>query len=992
MWDDNNTKSPKYTVRVRTVLKGDAKTEWSNWKHLCRPPATGGGSTNENGDTPPTHPGCSGGTTGGQTEEPIAEIGWGDPQFAVNAETDPPRIEWREFPNATGYTAEFTRPINWTGRKDNGYAEMHDTEAEYTVRVKAHFDDGGETLWTDWFNTCRPPYVHAGAPDEAPDCVEQPATGEGGETEPEEPVVELPVADAGSDSEVRPGDTATIGTDIKALDHWDYVWSQTRGPTVELSGNDQPQVSFTVPEDVADGVEFAFDLTVINDDEDEAVDSVTVTVDRPASGCRTELGSFGVGGSYVGGTEYWDNDDCRAHHRTDRAARYFRFETTERATLETAVSRLDEAGGALLFVSRGEPQNGWGTRPKGNMAHRLRVRRENGKLVHEEDLAASVALWPDTYTAEVVLDSHDDAQRVASFSLGMYLSAAPPLVSVADARVDEGPGAKLSFSVTLDDAAPAVAGVDWATADGTALAGSDYAAASGTVTFQPGETEKTVTVDVLDDAVDEGEETMTVTLSEPDGIMLDDAEATGTIANGDPIPAGWLVRFARAATDHAVDAVEGRLARTERASSLSVSDLMGRSFHYAREGGNLAAWARGAESFFAGVDGGVAVDGRVSTTTLGVDAAHGRWLAGLALARSSGHGTFSAAGRGRGTLSSTVTVVHPYAHVQAGENASAWGMLGYGTGDMLLAVDGGGSWRADTVVRMAAAGGRASFLRGDGFELAVKSDARLTGAASSEAANEFGNLAAVSGDAGRLRLALEASGSLPLGPSTLLPSVEVGLRHDTGDVETGTGIELGASLGYADPARGLSVDIAGRTLAAHADDGYREWGVGASLTLDPEPVGRGLALSLAPSWGVQSAGGVERLWSARDARGMAGYGADDGMRFEVDIAWAADAFGGRGTATPYLGTTSSGYGDDWRLGTRWSLGPSLSFAVEGTRRTWFDGRPDHGLLLTLSGGSGQGFGRAMPDTLADARTCRHGRHRGRSTTASSFEVVAGACR
>ena len=60
--------------------------------------------------------------------------------------------------------------------------------------------------------------------------------------------------------------------------------------------------------------------------------------------------------------------------------------------------------------------------------------------------------------------------------------------------------------MTLAPASPAPVTVDWATADGTAKAGEDYLADAGTLTFAPGETEKTVAVAVLDDAHDEGEE------------------------------------------------------------------------------------------------------------------------------------------------------------------------------------------------------------------------------------------------------------------------------------------------------------------------------------------------------------------------------------------------------------------------------------------------------------------------------------------------------
>ena len=136
---------------------------------------------------------------------------------------------------------------------------------------------------------------------------------------------------------------------------------------------------------------------------------------------------------------------------------------------------------------------------------------------------------------------------------------APAALTVADAEGEEGTDAALDFAVTLDRAASAAVTVDYATSDGTATAGSDYTATSGTLTFAAGETAKTVSVPVLDDAHDEGSETLTLTLSNASGATIADAEATGTITNDDPIPEVWLARFGRTVTGQVLEAVQGRL-------------------------------------------------------------------------------------------------------------------------------------------------------------------------------------------------------------------------------------------------------------------------------------------------------------------------------------------------------------------------------------------------------------------------------------------------
>ena len=135
----------------------------------------------------------------------------------------------------------------------------------------------------------------------------------------------------------------------------------------------------------------------------------------------------------------------------------------------------------------------------------------------------------------------------------------PAALTVADARVEEGAGAVLAFGVQLSRATARTVTVDYQTADGSAQAGADYTAAGGTLTFQPGETGKTVEVAVLDDAHDEGEETLTLTLSNASGGRVADGEATGTIENHDPMPRALLARFGRAAAVHVVEHVEERL-------------------------------------------------------------------------------------------------------------------------------------------------------------------------------------------------------------------------------------------------------------------------------------------------------------------------------------------------------------------------------------------------------------------------------------------------
>ena len=106
-----------------------------------------------------------------------------------------------------------------------------------------------------------------------------------------------------------------------------------------------------------------------------------------------------------------------------------------------------------------------------------------------------------------------------------------PSVSVADAWTAEG--AAVPFAVTLSSASGRQTMVDYATSDGTATAGSDFDAAAGTLTFAPGEIRLMVDVPTTDDDIEEDDETLTLTLTNPVALTLGDATAAGTIEDDD---------------------------------------------------------------------------------------------------------------------------------------------------------------------------------------------------------------------------------------------------------------------------------------------------------------------------------------------------------------------------------------------------------------------------------------------------------------------------
>jgi len=88
--------------------------------------------------------------------------------------------------------------------------------------------------------------------------------------------------------------------------------------------------------------------------------------------------------------------------------------------------------------------------------------------------------------------------------------------STAGASVGESDG-NLTLNVSRIGGATGTVSVDYAIANGTATAGSDYIPAMDTLTFADGETNKTITIPILNDAVHEPNETFEVSLSHPEG-------------------------------------------------------------------------------------------------------------------------------------------------------------------------------------------------------------------------------------------------------------------------------------------------------------------------------------------------------------------------------------------------------------------------------------------------------------------------------------------
>ena len=105
----------------------------------------------------------------------------------------------------------------------------------------------------------------------------------------------------------------------------------------------------------------------------------------------------------------------------------------------------------------------------------------------------------------------------AGFGLGTITDDDARTITIGTSTVAEGNAGttNATFTVTLSASSANTVTVSYTTADGSATAPADYLSVSGTVTFNPGETSKIITVQIVGELLTEPSETYSVNLSNP---------------------------------------------------------------------------------------------------------------------------------------------------------------------------------------------------------------------------------------------------------------------------------------------------------------------------------------------------------------------------------------------------------------------------------------------------------------------------------------------
>ncbi len=524
-----------------------------------------------------------------------------------------------------------------------------------------------------------------------------------------------------------------------------------------------------------------------------------------------------------------------------------------------------------------------------------------------------------------------------------------------------------------------------------------------TISAGEGEGAATFTLAPLDDREVEEDESLTVTgTTTAEGLSVESTSVTITdndefIGDSELIAEVWLARFGRTAAHQVFKAVEGRIGTSRKPGKElrlrrwgaggmpsqagepvgntqprapltwqqtdfpgeyqhqqgsgvalrkpTLADIAaGSSFAWTRgsqESGFGALWGHGATSRFNGSEGDMRLDGQVHSGMVGADWMRGRGVGGFVVSHSRGDGGFNSEDR-EGELEASVTGIYPWGSFAISDRLTLTGLAGYGKGALKLLPEGALSIETDTSLAMAGVDLRGVLLESSGGpvpELAASSE--VLGVRTTSDAARGGQGDSVAAEVNVTRVGLEGRWvGLKTGGGIFVPRLEMGVRRDGGDAETGFGADIGAGLDWAKPDLGIEAQFRVRGLLTHQEDGFEEFGMSASLIWDPKPRSElGPSFSLSQNTGASATGGMEALLRS-DTVGVWGAGSQyggllDRRQSEAKLGYGLSLFGGRLVGVPELGLVRSNQGRKvgfgWRLHQTFLEGMDFRLALEGSR-------------------------------------------------------------
>ncbi|MDE2759347.1 MAG: hypothetical protein OXH90_03490 [Paracoccaceae bacterium] len=360
-----------------------------------------------------------------------------------------------------------------------------------------------------------------------------------------------------------------------------------------------------------------------------------------------------------------------------------------------------------------------------------------------------------------------------------------------------------------------------------------------------------------------------------------------------------------------------------------------------------AFWGQVSQSFFEGRENELSFEGEVTTAMLGADRTKGKWLVGVAVLQSTGEGSYSDFDEQRTDIDASLTAIVPYTSLAISERFRIWSALGYGNGWITYGSEPGQTHKADISWSLAAIGARSNLLEaveaGD-LEIAVVADAFWT-ATESEKTEDFEG---VSGEVTKIRIGLEGTKEIALKDNKYLtPRINISIRHDGGDAETGWGVEVNAGINWHDALSGWEIDLSGWKLIAHTSDDFSDWGYSFNVIYDPNPYSkRGWTASYSQSFN----GTPNDILNTLPQPDPFNNGEGGAISRQAEVSYGFPAFDGQYTNSPYIAVSETGHSRDLALGGRLSREhgtPDLDLGIMGKRSESNGSLPDYTVGLEL---------------------------------------------
>ncbi len=769
-----------------------------------------------------------------------------------------------------------------------------------------------------------------------------------------------PVANAGALQTVAIGATVTLdgsgSTDSDgtiATYAWVHTTTDGVAPTTAITVANGETSTFTAPDAAA---ELVFTLTVTDDDAATHTDMVTITVTAPVVTTSFAVTIPALGKSTVGNSANVGIDFARA---------VTGLETGDFSVSNGAVNEIDPAAGSgTTFVVTYTPIT-TGAVTLTLAANAVTDGDGNPNLAASATGTAAVAAAQDTskprFTATTTIAGLTTAEfDEPKFEMGIATLLSVPATDVRVLRIAAG-SVVVEYEVVANTDAERDAlstALSAATQSELRNAIDQNIPSNAAVTTVIGESTAVAAVKVILPEVVRAMADSTVSVI---ARRIEQATAPGQAAATLTLDGRALALTALANAGSLSDALNSQgvgetLAATTRAladGSWQLNRVLGNSAFVLPIAttdhawiNQLAFWGGGDYRNLSGKGGALDWDGKLVSARLGADAqVADTLLAGLTISWQ--HGTFGYddADALRGTYDVEQTSIHPYLGWSALDGRlDLWATVGYGWGEVEIDKQRATGQVADLTTTTVGGGGSARLLESNAGTLRLKGEIVQTQADVDANADMITELTV---DARRLRLTLEGTQEHQFADgSRLIPTMEVGLRHDTGDGRTGLGAEFGGSLRFSDPSSGLTVEGRGRVLLGHSGD-YNDWGLGGTVRFAPGANGRGLAVSLQPSYGA-TASRVSELWTQEAAVVPTSTAATTPQsgQMNIDISYGLDWT--ESFLTPYtrLSLTNT-HTQAYRLGTRLQMEDGLTFSLEALRQESLTQPVDHGILLKL---------------------------------------------